>query len=238
MTNDRAAEIMKAIIFMLNNEYYSDEVEEAIHMAINALTAQPERIQNNAVHLCDSCQYTYVTCPSHGNDAVFGDGKGNDNICACNKYRPISAQPEPSQMARDIATIIENEKDMRVIAQPETHEERTETHACDLIDRQAAIDAAKCGALSAAMVYGRTDEGSTALRETVKVIKAIPSAQPERRCANCGRTVNNGGWYEDGRTRCPIEEHYALPKDGYCHLWEKRKDWEDDYVKRAEEGEK
>ena len=59
----------------------------------------------------------------------------------------------------------------------------------------------------------------------------------ERRCVNCGRTVNNGGWYEDGRTRCPIEEHYALPKDGYCHLWEKRKVWEDDYVKRAEEGE-
>jgi hypothetical protein len=57
-------------------------------------SAQQERIQNNALHLCDSCQYTYVTCPSHGNDAVFGDGKGNDNICACNKYRPISAQPE------------------------------------------------------------------------------------------------------------------------------------------------
>ena len=31
-----------------------------------------------------------------------------------------SAQPEPSQVARDIATIIENEQDMRVInAQPE-----------------------------------------------------------------------------------------------------------------------
>ena len=69
-------------------------------------------------------------------------------------------------------------------------------------------------------------------------LRQLPSAQPERRCVNCGRTVNNGGWYEDGRTRCPIEEHYALPKDGYCHLWEKRKDWEDDYVKRAEEGEK
>jgi hypothetical protein len=40
MTNDRAAEIMKAIIFMLPNEYDSDEVEEAIHMAINALQAQ------------------------------------------------------------------------------------------------------------------------------------------------------------------------------------------------------
>lgn len=57
-------------------------------------SAQPKTIQNNAVHLCDSCQYTYVTCPSHDNDAVFGDGKGNDNICACNKYRPISAQPD------------------------------------------------------------------------------------------------------------------------------------------------
>lgn len=30
-----------------------------------------------------------------------------------------SVQPEPSQVARDIATIIENEKDMRVIAQSE-----------------------------------------------------------------------------------------------------------------------
>ena len=74
--------------------------------------------------------------------------------------------------------------------------------------------------------------------EWAGAIKNLPPAQPERRCVNCGRTVNNGGWYEDGRTRCPIEEHYALPKDGYCHLWEKRKDWEDDYVKRAEEGEK
>ena len=65
-------------------------------------SAQPERIQNNAVHLCDSCQYTYVTCPSHGNDAVFGDGKGNDNICACNKYRPISAQTERPEQPESI----------------------------------------------------------------------------------------------------------------------------------------
>lgn len=42
MTNKEAAEIMKAIIFILKNDDYSDEVEEAIHMAINALTAQPE----------------------------------------------------------------------------------------------------------------------------------------------------------------------------------------------------
>ena len=65
------------------------------------------------------------------------------------------------------------------------------------------------------------------IRQTLK------DAQPEQRtCVNCGRTVNNGGWYADGRTRCPIEEHYALPKDGYCHLWEKRNVTDDDYPER------
>ena len=90
------------------------------------------------------------------------------------------------------------------------------------------------------------DDG-IALHEAIDILKKPEvlahgegelSAQPEHICVNCGRTVNNGGWYEDGRTRCPIEEHYALPKDGYCHLWEKRKVWEDGYVKRPEEGEK
>jgi hypothetical protein len=96
----------------------------------------------------------------------------------------------------------------------------------DCISRQAAIDAAKdwyegliCGSF----------------RGLEKRLKSLPSAQPERTCVNCGRTANNGGWYADGRTRCPIEEHYALPKDGYCHLWEKRNVTDDDYPERREE---
>ena len=58
--------------------------------------------------------------------------------------------------------------------------------------------------------------------DMLALAQKLPSVQPERTCVNCGRTANNGGWYADGGTRCPIEEHYALPKDGYCHLWEKR----------------
>ena len=103
-------------------------------------------------------------------------------------------------------------------------EKRTETHSCDCISRQAAVDTVVDAMMSGAdadMVEG--------------LIYMLPSAQPERRCVNCGRTVNNGGWYEDGRTRCPIEEHYALPKDGYCHLWEKRNVTDDDYPERREE---
>ena len=51
--------------------------------------AQPD-IQT---HLCDSCKYSYPDCPSESNDVLFGNGKGKDNICACNKYLP-SAQLE------------------------------------------------------------------------------------------------------------------------------------------------
>ena len=92
----------------------------------------------------------------------------------------------------------------------------------DLISRQAAIDELDKGAWGV--------EWDKTLAKTM--IESLPSAQPERTCVNCGRTANNGGWYADGGTRCPIEEHYALPKDGYCHLWEKRNVTDDDYPER------
>ena len=94
----------------------------------------------------------------------------------------------------------------------------------DLISRQAAIDAT--------WFEPSYTDPLNVLTEVRDRLKALPSAQPERTCVNCGRTVNNGGWYADGRTRCPIEEHYALPKDGYCHLWEKRNVTDDDYPER------
>ena len=97
----------------------------------------------------------------------------------------------------------------------------------DLISRQAVVDA-----LYDWSNHTMTDAEAWHLRQVIGDIKSMPSAQPERTCVNCGRTANNGGWYADGRTRCPIEEHYALPKDGYCHLWEKRNITDDDYPER------
>ena len=86
----------------------------------------------------------------------------------------------------------------------------------DTISRLAAIDAVKCGALSAAMVYGRTDAGSAALSETIKAIKALPSAQPEIvRCKDC---VYHAGW------------DYCEEVDG---LW-----YDDDFCCHGEKGEK
>lgn len=109
----------------------------------------------------------------------------------------------------------------------------------DLIDRQAAIEALADYIHNVDKVYSTGKLSTDDCKDAAKsVLDDLPSARQEQRCVNCGRTANNGGWYKDGRTRCPIEEHYALPKDGYCHLWEKRKVWEDDYVERPEEGEK
>ena len=109
----------------------------------------------------------------------------------------------------------------------------------DLISRQAAIDAIEEYADRLQMVDWKENPGvpykAYALNWCINTIRELPSAQPARTCVNCGRTVNNGGWYADGGTRCPIEEHYALPKDGFCHLWEKRNVTDDDYTERREE---
>jgi hypothetical protein len=111
----------------------------------------------------------------------------------------------------------------------------------DLIDRQAAID--YCYQLINVEYQQGSDEmnyGQERVNQTETILhhlELMPSARPERTCVNCGRTANNGGWYADGRTRCPIEEHYALPKDGYCHLWEKRNVTDDDYPERRTDGE-
>lgn len=46
-------------------------------------------ICDNKVNLCDSCKLNYPDCMS--DNIIFGDGKGDDNICACNTYTPITS---------------------------------------------------------------------------------------------------------------------------------------------------
>ncbi len=63
-------------------------------------------------------------------------------------------------------------------AQPETHEERTETHACDCISRQAAIDA------HYEYCNKHPDAGFPVW--SLKILEDLPSAQPEIiRCKDC-----------------------------------------------------
>jgi hypothetical protein len=129
-------------------------------------------------------------------------------------------------------------------AQPEQLSTNLAEVGTDCISRQVAINALdvlcqehRYRIPGKRETYSQYNEAwQDALGRAEGAIGNLPSAQPEQHtCVNCGRTVNNGGWYADGRTRCPIEEHYALPKDGYCHLWEKRNVTDDDYPERREE---
>ena len=110
--------------------------------------------------------------------------------------------------------------------------------AVEALKREASGDAiSRYNAIDALMeILDRPNHAEFLYTDEIcKVLNELPSVQPQRTCVNCGRTANNGGWYADGGTRCPIEEHYALPKDGYCHLWEKRNVTDDDYPERREE---
>ena len=89
----------------------------------------------------------------------------------------------------------------------------------DLIDRQALrlMTVEECA--------GHTIDYAKGWKACIEWIRALPSAQPEIiHCWDCARNADNGGLYPDGRTRCPIQEHYALLKDGHCHLAERRTD--------------
>lgn len=82
-----------------------------------------------------------------------------------------------------------------------------------IINKQVTIDAI-CD-----LVCGEGIRCKAVQCRLVKKVKSLPNVAALT-CASCARASDNGGLYPDGTTKCPIEEHYALPKDGYCHLWE------------------
>lgn len=93
-----------------------------------------------------------------------------------------------------------------------------------LIELGASIDAAIC----AADEYdgGYNFERGRKIMDALMALPTVDAVEVVRcgKCKDCARNADNGGVYDDGRTRCPIQEHYVLLSDGYCHLWEERKD--------------
>ena len=65
--------------------------------------------------------------------------------------------------------------------------------------------------------------GNCAVLTAINLIKNYPGATltpaHAESCSTCAKNADNNGVYEDGRTKCPIQEHYALLKNGYCHLY-------------------
>jgi len=118
-------------------------------------------------------------------------------------------------------------------AQPETHEERTETHACDLISRQAAIDA------HYEYCNKHPDAGFPVW--SLKILEDLPSVQPEIvRCKDCKHQVKE--WRDDKRLKdkgywvygCKVISEicgywaWLGQDDDFCSEAERRTDEHDD----------
>lgn len=81
----------EVITYDNGNEYIN--YEQALDL-MKQLPNNQFRI-NNQINLCDSCKYLYPACPSgEEDDVIFGNGIGNDNICACNKYDPLKTKED------------------------------------------------------------------------------------------------------------------------------------------------
>ena len=109
-------------------------------------------------------------------------------------------------------------------AQPETHDKRTETHACDLISRKSAIDAIKTWGLIDGLSEGQAIE---ILADEEK----LPSAHPKIiRCRDCRHFEYDHPYIIQG---VPVLGHEVCnawgdgcktDENGYCFLAERRTD--------------
>lgn len=85
--------------------------------------------------------------------------------------------------------------------------------------------------LSALGIFSDRENGNehflNGIETAREIVQNAPTAQiadilklfqpfPAGYCATCARNSD----HNDHFTRCPIEEHYAVPADGYCHLYE------------------
>ena len=142
-----------------------------------------------------------------------------------------SKEDEPLYKAKDVYAVL-NEMPS---AQPEKRtEERTETHACDLISRQAAIDA------HYEYCNKHPDAGFPVW--SLKILKDLPSAQPEVLaygegelsaqpeivlCKDCKHWKDSDGVYRRGigaESKCPVNIRAVYEGNFYCADAERRTD--------------
>ena len=139
----------------------------------------------------------------------------------------INALKAQEQLSNDSPEL--DKKNGELISNKRT-QERTETHACDLISRQDAIDALeKVAELYPWRVPGDRDSYSKyneawndALDRAESEIEALPSAQPEIiRCKDCKYNSNTCGNY----VNCDIiPQMFGRTVDNFCSMAERRTD--------------
>ena len=135
--------------------------------------------------------------------------------CNCQKMERLKEQKTFSEMVH--------------LHDAETHEERTETHACDLISRQATIDAMEntdwYHLRNGVMVHGANSKEDKPLykaEDVYKVLNDMPSAQPDIiRCKDCKYSDTDNTL---GVMFCWRVSYHEASEDGFCSWAERRTD--------------
>ncbi len=61
---------------------------------------------------------------------------------------------------------------------------------------------------------------ATEIDNIPSVVSEDTISMPKGWCGNCRRSSDYSCKTDEDKTRCPIEEHYTLPRNGFCHLYE------------------
>ena len=233
MTNDRAIELLKRISDSQFDGPHGDTRREALSMAVRALEQNLVKESGGLVQdLVKDCISRKMAIdafePEHDTD--WYTPRIIEVLEALPPVQPTQTNADSTQsntldcVSRRAAMIViensgldDDSKDtvVRVLeqlpsAQPETHDKRTETHACDLINRQQAIDAVKdlpncCN--------GFSDTYDKAC--IIGVLEDLPTAQPQRKK---GKWIYHSNWEADGECGYECSE-CGMGSDvdyGYC----------------------
>ena len=151
MTTEQAIKLLHRLQDEQFDGIHGDERREALEMAVRALESNLVKESGDLVQeLVNDCISRKAVMKEFSN---FVRRSNNSDFA-------------PTPTWNDAVSLVGSMPS----AQPETHEKRTETHACDLINRQVAIDA-----VVSAMIDGADAE----LVEGV--MELLPSAQPQQK---------------------------------------------------------
>ena len=163
MTTEKAIQLLHRLSDEQFDGIHGDERREALEMAVMALK------QNLVKESGDLVQDLVKDCISR-QQAIDALDKHIDTFDAID-----------TNYLCGLRTAMSILKEMPS-AQPETHDKRTETHECDLIGRQEAID----------IVRNRVKRFTTACVLAVTEIEKLPSARPERKKGHWIRHITTG----------------------------------------------
>ena len=173
MTTKQAINLLKRISY----SQHDSEKQEALEMAVRALeqnlVKESGDLVQDLVKDCISREAAIEVVEEYADRLQMVDWKENPGV----PYK-VHALNWCINSLRELPS-----------AQPETHDKRTETHECDLINRQQAID----------IVRNRVKRFTTACVLAVTEIEKLPPAQPER---NKGKWI---WWYEEEFTEHATE---------------------------------